>query len=225
MATEDVRRKSRRDREGVVAFIAGAYLTTVANACQAREMGFIPLSPRLISRSGRFISSVRQTAGTWVILPQPDRAPERRCGGERQQQETGDNYENHIKIAIVAALGVGLYSTALAQNRPGGPGGPGGLGPRQGQGPGGPPRNAAVAVEHLTQAFATVAPYDVNKDGQLNDTELEALKQAIQNGTALPPGRRTPPKEVGPAHPRGASNDWPTCIGWSLPTMGTRTAC
>ncbi len=52
---------------------------------------------------------------------------------------------------------------------------------------------------HLTEAFAKVAPFDTNKDGQLDATELEALAEAIADGTVQAPAHRTPPAGITPS--------------------------
>jgi hypothetical protein len=54
-------------------------------------------------------------------------------------------------------------------------------------------------VGHLTEAFAKVAPFDVNKDGQLDAAEKEGLAKAIADGTVQAPAHRTPPAGVTPS--------------------------
>jgi len=103
----------------------------------------------------------------------------------------------HItSLAVVAALGLSICSSALAQGRPGGARG---QRPANAQPPAGAPTDAAAAVGHLTEAFAKVAPFDVNKDGQLDATEKEALARAIADGTVQAPAHRTPPAGVAPS--------------------------
>lgn len=102
-------------------------------------------------------------------------------------------------LAAVAALGLTLCSSANAQGRPGGARG---QRPSNAQPPAGAPQHpadAAPAVGHLTEAFAKVAPFDANKDGQLEATEKEALAKAIANGTVQAPNHRTPPAGVEPS--------------------------
>jgi hypothetical protein len=110
--------------------------------------------------------------------------------------------KNSIKFAIMTVIGLAAGSSALAQDNPGGPGG---RGPRHGRGPEGAPKDAATMVEHLTKVFATVAPYDVNKDGKLDETELQALSQAIKDGTVQAPEHRTPRGDAVSAPPKGGN--------------------
>ncbi|MBM3840854.1 MAG: hypothetical protein FJ398_23445 [Verrucomicrobia bacterium] len=104
--------------------------------------------------------------------------------------------KNITTLAMAAVLGLALCSSANAQGRPGGARGqrPGNIQP-----PAGAPQHptdAAPAVGHLTEAYAKVAPFDANKDGQLDATEKEALAKAIVEGTVQAPAHRTPPAGV-----------------------------
>jgi hypothetical protein len=110
--------------------------------------------------------------------------------------------KNSIKFAIMAASSIALCYSLTAQDNSDGPSG---QGPRHGRGPGGPPKDPAAIVQHLTEAFAAVAPYDANKDGQLDETELKALSQAIKDGTVQLPRPPKPHADAGPQHPRGGS--------------------
>ena len=53
--------------------------------------------------------------------------------------------------------------------------------------------DAASVVEHLALVFPKVAAFDANKDGQLDETEQEALGKAIADGTLELPAH-TPPR-------------------------------
>ena len=104
------------------------------------------------------------------------------------------------RILIIVALGLATSSVVNAQGRPGG---------QRGEGPGGgngqrpdgarPPRpEPAKVVEHLAEAFALIAPFDVNKDGTLDDAEKATITQAITDGAIKPPTHRTPPAGAKP---------------------------
>ena len=94
--------------------------------------------------------------------------------------------KNIATLAVAAVLGLAICSSAIAQGRPDG---------ARGQ----RPTDAAPAAGHLTEAFATVAPFDANKDGQLDATEMESLAKAIADGTVQAPTHRTPPAGVTPS--------------------------
>jgi len=51
-------------------------------------------------------------------------------------------------------------------------------------------KDSASAVEHLTEFYPRFAAFDVNKDGQLDAAENEALVQAIIEGRVQLPGQR-----------------------------------
>jgi hypothetical protein len=51
---------------------------------------------------------------------------------------------------------------------------------------------SASAVEHLTEAFAKIAAFDANKDGQLDETERESLAHALVDGTLQLPPHKLP---------------------------------
>ena len=55
--------------------------------------------------------------------------------------------------------------------------------------------DSTVLVAHLTEDYAKVSPYDLNVNGQLEDSEQEQLADAITAGTVsfTPPDGRTPP--------------------------------
>lgn len=107
--------------------------------------------------------------------------------------------KNIATLAVAAVLGFAVCSSALAQGRPDGARG---QRPGNGQPPAGAPQrptDAAPAVGHLIKAFATVAPFDANEDGQLDATEMEDLAYAIADGTVQAPNHRTPPAGVTPS--------------------------
>ena len=107
--------------------------------------------------------------------------------------------KNISTLAAAAVLGLAICSSAIAQGRPGGARG---QRPANVQPPAGVPQHptdAAQAVGHLTEAFATVAPFDANQDGQLEATEKESLAKAIVEGTVQAPAHRTPPAGVTPS--------------------------
>lgn len=71
-------------------------------------------------------------------------------------------------------------------------GGPPGDGPKNFEGGPKKPDPAQVAA-HMAQFFASIAIYDVNKDGQLDATEQAAVVAALTDGSLTlphPPGRR-----------------------------------
>lgn len=104
--------------------------------------------------------------------------------------------KNLTSVAVVAAMGLALCTAASAQGRPGGAGG---QRPPHAQAPDGAPTDAASAVDHLTEAFAKVAPFDANNDGQIDATEKRALADAIADGKVQGPAHRTPPKGIAPS--------------------------
>jgi hypothetical protein len=57
--------------------------------------------------------------------------------------------------------------------------------------------DSASALEHLSEAFAKFASFDVNKDAQLDAAERESIAKAIADGTLQIPAH-TPPKGVKP---------------------------
>jgi hypothetical protein len=93
----------------------------------------------------------------------------------------------NIKILTVAgALGLVVCGIAIAQAHRGGT-----LHHALAQHHG----NPAAVVEHLAQAFPKVAAFDVNKDGQLDDAEKEALGKAIADGSLELPMHNAPQGE------------------------------
>lgn len=50
----------------------------------------------------------------------------------------------------------------------------------------------ALLVQHLTAAYPQVAAFDLNKDGQLDATEKEALAKALADGTLQLPSHAPP---------------------------------
>jgi len=98
------------------------------------------------------------------------------------------------RILVLLALGLATNSIANAQGRPGGPRGEGpGAGAGQRPDDARPPRpEPAKAAEHLAEVFATIAPFDLNKDGKLDEAESAAVAKAITDGSIKPPTRRTP---------------------------------
>lgn len=99
-------------------------------------------------------------------------------------------------VAVVTVMGLALCSSVSAQGRPGGNKG---QRPHNAQPPAGAPTDAASAVDHLTEAFAKVAPFDTNNDGQLDATEKKALADAIADGKVQGPAHRTPPAGIAPS--------------------------
>ena len=102
--------------------------------------------------------------------------------------------KNIKTIAVFTALGLAVCSSAIAQGRPGG---------AQGQRPADaqqPPKDAAAAVAQIAEAYPKIAPFDVNKDGQLDRDERLALGQAMRDGTVEGPANRNPEGKQ-PAHP------------------------
>lgn len=94
--------------------------------------------------------------------------------------------KNIKTIAIVTSLSLAVCSSAIAQGRPGGA--------QQ------PPKDAAAAVAHIAEAYPKIAPFDVNKDGQLDRDERLALGQAMRDGTVEGPANRNPEGDEA-AHP------------------------
>lgn len=95
------------------------------------------------------------------------------------------------QIILTVTVLLAAVATTFAQGRPGG---------ARGQRPGNPnhPTDAAPAVTHLAEAYPKVAPFDANKDGQLDAVEKEALAKAIADGTVQAPAHRSPPAGVTP---------------------------
>jgi hypothetical protein len=106
--------------------------------------------------------------------------------------------KNLKTLALVTALGLAVCSSAFAQGRPGGTRG-------QSQPSAQPPfdkRSAgSAAVMHIAEAFPKVAPFDANKDGQLDGVERRALGQAMFDGKVEAPKHQTLPEGVEPPHP------------------------
>lgn len=102
--------------------------------------------------------------------------------------------KNITTIAVVAALGLAVCPSAIAQGRPGG---------GEGQRPADAqqaPKDAAAAVAHIAEAYPKIAPFDVNKDGQFDGDERLALGQAMHDGKVEGPANRNPEGDQ-PAHP------------------------
>ena len=57
-------------------------------------------------------------------------------------------------------------------------------------GPEGEAPDASKVVERLTRMYPKIAAYDTNHDGVLDDTEVTALKTAMENGELKPEGGR-----------------------------------
>lgn len=102
--------------------------------------------------------------------------------------------KNITTIAVVAALGLAVCSSAIAQGRPGGGKGQRPAGAQQ------PPKDAAAAVAHIAEAYPKIAPFDANKDGQLDGDERLALGEAMREGKVEGPANRNP-GGAQPAHP------------------------
>ncbi len=106
---------------------------------------------------------------------------------------------NTKTIAVATVLGFAICSTTIAQDRP-----DRSLGkrPPNARTPAGArqrPTEAAPAIAHFTEAFATVAPFDANQDGQLDATERATLAKAMAEGTVQAPAHRTPPAGITPS--------------------------
>ena len=94
----------------------------------------------------------------------------------------------HIKtLAMGSVLGLAIGGFAIAQGHRGA------MQHHHG--------DAASAAKHLSEAFAKFAPFDANKDGQLDATEKEAVAKAIADGSLKIPAH-TPPKGVKPSAER-----------------------
>ena len=100
--------------------------------------------------------------------------------------------KNTKTLTVLILLGLAACSSTFAQGRPGGARS---QRPPHAQPPAGAP---GAAVQHLTEAFAKVAPFDANRDGQLDAAEREALGDAIADGTVQAPAHRTPPPGATP---------------------------
>ena len=86
----------------------------------------------------------------------------------------------NIKTLVVAtALGLALCSSAIGQ----------GQRPADAQQP---PKDAAAALAHIAEAYPKIAPFDTNKDGQLDGDERLALGQAMRDGKVEGPANRNP---------------------------------
>ena len=57
--------------------------------------------------------------------------------------------------------------------------------------------DAASMVKHISEVFPQIAAFDVNKDGKLDETEKQALRKAIADGTVRLPAH-TPPNGAKP---------------------------
>ena len=89
------------------------------------------------------------------------------------------------RLAVLAALGASLGTTAFAQfDGPGRDGGPPG-GPGGGQFTNRPPM---ISAAQLAANYAALAAYDTDKDGKLSPTEQSAVAQALVDGKLQPPG-------------------------------------
>jgi hypothetical protein len=97
--------------------------------------------------------------------------------------------KNSTLILATGALIFAVGAVAIAQDQTAAPR------PRPHRGPPGDP---AQMVAHLSAAYAKFAPFDENKDGRLDETELEVLAEAIAAGTVQPPEHRGPPPGVTP---------------------------
>jgi EF hand len=97
--------------------------------------------------------------------------------------------KNIKTLAVAAVLGLAICGFAIAQGRHGGAGGHGA--PHHF-------KDAAAAVEHITETFAKFASFDANKDGQLDATETETLAKAVVAGIVQLP-THTPPIGVKPS--------------------------
>ena len=98
----------------------------------------------------------------------------------KQQQTTTIIVKAIEALAILASLGLISGSSAFAQGRPGGK-------------PKLQPDFAEVALKQLSEGYANIAPFDKNKDGKLNDTEEQAIADALEDGSLILPMPPMPP--------------------------------
>jgi hypothetical protein len=100
-----------------------------------------------------------------------------RRGKENNKQKRMKN----IKTLVVAGglvLGVGAFAFAHGH-----------LGSARGHGAHGQLTDVASAVEHLAEAFADFAAFDVNKDGQFDAAEKESVARALADGRLQLPAK------------------------------------
>lgn len=106
-----------------------------------------------------------------------------------------------LHLILTAAL-LGSVSLASAQ-RPGGKG-PSGKGPGGRGGKGGEAPAPAEMVKHLSERFASLAAFDTDKSGKLEEAEQTAVAKAIDDGSLeMGPPRGKGPKEGPGGKPPG----------------------
>jgi hypothetical protein len=97
---------------------------------------------------------------------------------------------NRIKILTMSgALGLAICGFAIAQVHDSHPSSNGAAQEHL---------DPAAVVEHLSKFFPSIASFDTNKDGKLDETEKQALAKAIADGTLQLPAH-TPPNGVKPS--------------------------
>ncbi len=113
-------------------------------------------------------------------------------------------------LAIVASLGLISGSPAFAQDSPGGK-------PKK------QPDFAEVVLKHLTEGHASIAAFDKNKDGALNDSEKEAIADALKDGSLHlpPPPMPPPPPKDGSSADGGPPPEMTPPIGEILPVISS----
>src|SRR4029078_11986968 len=89
--------------------------------------------------------------------------------------------KNIKTIAVVTVLGLAICGFAIAQTHH-----------VKARGPAHHFKDAASAVEHLTEMFPKFAQFDTNKDGQFDATEKESLGEAIAEGKLQLPAQMPP---------------------------------
>ena len=98
-----------------------------------------------------------------------------------------------MKLSLICTATI-LFGAALGIAEAGGR--PAGRGPGHHPAP-------ADAAKHLSERYATLAAYDADKNGILDETEQAAVARAISDGTLkLPPPRGGRGSREGGRHPR-----------------------
>ena len=103
--------------------------------------------------------------------------------GKTKTKHKQNRMKNNKTLVVgVAVLGLAICGFAIAGSHHG----------ARNHGASHRPKDAAFAVQHLTEAFARFAPLDVNKDGQLDAVERKSLAKAIAEGTVQLPAHIQP---------------------------------
>lgn len=110
---------------------------------------------------------------------------------DRTKQTTSTIVKTIEALAIVASLGLISGSAAFAQGRTGGK-------PKK------QPDFAQVVLKQLSEGYASIAPFDTNKDGKLNATEEDAIADALKDGSLKLPIPPMPPPPPPPQDGAGA---------------------